>query len=116
MVLVDPGATRSAAAEPLAADVDLVRHNGLHGAAAKQAAAAIVEVLVDAFDVGADRRAGVFAETIVSLGQPSFTHYLARSNGRPVAVARRATFDGISYLSSIGTVGTERGRRRRRMV
>ena len=47
---------------------------------------------------------------------PTFTHYLARWEGRPVAVARRATFDGISYLSSIGTATWARGRGFGRLV
>ena len=33
-----------------------------------------------------------------------------------MAVARRATFDGVSYLSSIGTVGSARGRGLARLV
>ena len=57
-----------------------------------------------------ERRAGIEAETAASLGHPWFTHYLVRADGRPAAVARRATFDGLSYLSSIGTAGWARGR------
>ena len=45
-----------------------------------------------------------------SLGHPWFTHYLVRVDGVPASVARRATFDDASYLSSIGTVGWARGR------
>ena len=45
-----------------------------------------------------------------SLGHPWFTHYLVRVEGVPASVARRATFDGASYLSSIGTAGWARGR------
>ena len=71
---------------------------------------AIVEVLLDAFDVEAERQAGIEAETAASLRHPWFTHYLVRHDGRPAAVARRATFDGLSYLSSIGTAGWARGR------
>jgi ribosomal protein S18 acetylase RimI-like enzyme len=41
---------------------------------------------------------------------PRFTHYLVGRGEAPVAVARRATFDGISYLSSIGTIEAARGR------
>ena len=55
-------------------------------------------------------RPGIEAETTASLGHPWFTHYLVRQDGRPAAVARRATFDGASYLSSIGTAGWARGR------
>ena len=79
---------------------------GIDGHAAELAAEAVVGVLFDAFGVGDARRAGIVAETMASLADPRFTHYLVRRGGEPVAVARRATFDGLSYLSSIGTVGS----------
>ncbi|MGP1674969.1 MAG: GNAT family N-acetyltransferase, partial [Candidatus Limnocylindrales bacterium] len=47
---------------------------------------------------------------MASLADPRFTHYLVRHEGVPAAVARRATFDGVSYLSSIGTVASARHR------
>ncbi len=116
MVLGDPGRARILAAQPLPDDVTVERLSGIRGLAAAQAATAIVDVLVDAFDVGSDRRLGVTAETITSLAGDRFTHYLARWQGRPVAVARRATFDGVSYLSSIGTTTSARGRGFGRLV
>jgi GNAT superfamily N-acetyltransferase len=116
MVMADPGPAETLAAQPPPSGVAVERLSGIQGQAAEQAAAAIVEVLVDAFDVEGDRRAGVTAETITSLGRAEFTHYLARSAGRPVGVARRVTFDGISYLSSIGTVAAARGRGFGRLV
>ena len=79
------------------------------GHAAEEAAEAIVGVLFDAFGVGAARRDGIIAETVASLADSRFTHYLVRRGGEPVAVARRATFDGLSYLSSIGTAERARG-------
>ena len=82
----------------------------LSGETAETAARAIVEVLLDAFEVDAERQAGIEAETAASLRHPWFTHYLVRLDGRPAAVARRATFDRLSYLSSIGTAGWARGR------
>ena len=51
-----------------------------------------------------------------SLADPRFMHYLIRRDGVPVAVARRATFDGISYLSSIGTMRWARGRGLGRLI
>ena len=90
--------------------VTVERLADLSGAAAEPAARAIVEVLLDAFEVDAERQAGIEAETAASLRHPWFTHYLVRQDGRPAAVARRATFDGLSYLSSIGTAGWARGR------
>ena len=101
---------RSALADrPLGDGMTLERLTGVGGVAADLAAEAIVSVLLIAFGVGADRRPGVVAETRVSLADPRFTHYLVRRQGVPVAVARRATFDGVSYLSSIGTVDAARG-------
>jgi ribosomal protein S18 acetylase RimI-like enzyme len=110
MALADPGPARRVDGEPLPADVTLERLAGLRGDAARAAAQAIVEVLIDAFEVDAERRAGIEDETLISLGHPWFTHYVVRMAGRPAAVARRASFDGASYLSSIGTAGWARGR------
>ena len=90
--------------------VTLERLVGLTDEAARAASAAVVDVLIDAFDVDPERRPGIEAETLVSLGHPWFTHYLLRLHGEPVAASRRATFDGASYLSSIGTAGWARGR------
>lgn len=72
-------------------------------------AADVIWVLMRAFRVEEERRVGVTAETLASLADPRFTHYLVRQDGLPVAAARRATFDGISYLSSIGVIPTARG-------
>jgi len=90
--------------------VAIERLAGIDGHAAELAAEAVVGVLFDAFGVGDARRDGIVAETRASLADPRFTHYLVRQEGDPVAVARRATFDGLSYLSSIGTIGPARGR------
>ncbi len=96
-------------ATSLAPDTTLERLRSTGGADAQRAAEAIVSVLLAAFGVGDDRRADVVAETRLSLADPRFTHYLVRRDGLPVAVARKATFDGISYLSSIGTIDAARG-------
>lgn len=110
MVLTDPSAARAAAAGPMPDGVTIERLAGLDADAAGAVARAVVEVLLDAFEVDGRRRAGIEAETLASLAHPWFTHYLVRFEGRPGAVARRATFDGASYLSSIGTAGWARGR------
>ena len=110
MVLGDPRASLRAAAEPLPTGVTLELLSRVVGSAARAAASDVVDVLLDAFDVVAERRPGIVEETVVSLGHPWFTHYLARVDGVPAAVARRATFDGASYLSSIGTAAWARGR------
>ena len=116
MLLTDPKPAEELVTRQLPSGVVIDRLSGIRGRPADEAATAIVEVLADAFDVGSERRLGVTAETITSLARPTFTHYLARADGRPVAVARRATFDGISYLSSIGTASWARGRGFGRLV
>jgi ribosomal protein S18 acetylase RimI-like enzyme len=95
---------------PTDPSVELVRWNGLTGSAADAAAQEIVEVLVDAFSVEPDRSGPIRAETVASLGHSWFTHYLVRWRGQPAAAARRATFDGLTYLSSIGTARAAQGR------
>jgi ribosomal protein S18 acetylase RimI-like enzyme len=91
------------------ADAPIERRSGIVGHAAAQVADDIVTVLFDAFAVAEARRASIVAETMASLGDPRFMHYLVRRDGEAVAVARSATFDGLSYLSSIGTVERARG-------
>lgn len=98
-------------AEPLVpTGVTLERVDALTGPPPEALASAIVQVLTDAFEVFAEREPGVEAETIASLRHPWFSHYLVRLDGQPAAVARRATFDGLSYISSIGTASWARGR------
>lgn len=109
MVARDDHQARAVLAAPLGPDTRIERLAGIGGSAAETAADAIVGVLFDAFGVGEARRAGIVAETMASLADPRFMHYLVRRNGEPVAVARRATFDGLSYLSSIGTAERARG-------
>jgi len=116
MVVRDDDRARSALAAPLEPDTVIERLAGVSGRDAERAAGEIVGVLFDAFAVGDARRAGIVAETMASLADSRFAHYLVRRGGEPVAVARRATFDGLSYLSSIGTVDRARGRGYGRLV
>lgn len=109
MVASDGERARAALGAPLPADADLERLSVIRGPTAELVADAIVGVLFDAFGVGESRRPAIVAETVASLADPRFTHYLVRRAGEPVAVARRATFDGLSYLSSIGTRDHARG-------
>jgi ribosomal protein S18 acetylase RimI-like enzyme len=102
-------AREAVARRPLDGDLSLERLSGVSDRAATEAARSIVGVLIEAFGVEAERGPGIVAETLASLADPRFTHYLVRRQGSPVAVARRATFDGISYLSSIGTTLAARG-------
>ena len=116
MVARDDGRARAALTAQLEPGTTIERLAGMAGPPADEAAAEIVGVLFDAFDVGDARRDGIITETKASLGDPRFAHYLVRRDGEPVAVARRATFDRLSYLSSIGTVDRARGRGYGRLV
>ncbi len=116
MVSTDPAPAQAVVAAGPDARVSVERYRHLDGEAAFTVATAIVGVLGEAFTVSWDRRPGIIAETLASLGDPRFTHYLVRLDGAPAAVARRATFDGLSYLSSIGTVAAARGRGLGRLV
>lgn len=117
MLLAQPTRSTGRSVEPvMPPGVTLERVTRLSGSPADVASQAIVPVLADAFDVSPEREPGVATETLVSLGNPRFTHYLLRFEGQPAAVARRATFDGLSYLSSIGTAGWARGRGFGRLV
>lgn len=110
MIARDDRAARVALGRGLPAGTSLERLAGLRGATAAQAAQEIVPVLLTAFGVEPERGPGVVSETLASLADGRFMHYVIRLDGAPVAVARRATFDGLSYLSSIGTVERARGR------
>lgn len=117
MVAWAPGLDRAALRRPAPPGVLVERINVARAARAAAlphgegppVAPDVVGVLMAAFGVEEERRAGVTAETLASLADPRFTHYLVRRDGTPVAAARRATFDGMSYLSSIGVVPSARG-------
>ena len=109
MIARDDERARDGLAATAAADAAVERRSGIVGHAAALMADEIVTVLFDAFTVPEARRANIVAETMASLGDPRFMHYLVRRDGDAVAVARSATFDGLSYLSSIGTVERARG-------
>ena len=110
MLLSDPEPARSAATAPIPDGVSIERLADMDGHGTDEASRAIVDVLLDAFEVDPERRSAIEAETVASLSHPWFTHYLVRADREPAAVARRATFEGLTYLSSIGTAGWARGR------
>jgi ribosomal protein S18 acetylase RimI-like enzyme len=109
MVARDDDRARGALAAMPGTDAAVERRSRIVGHAAALVADEIVTVLFDAFAVAEARRANIVTETMASLGDPRFMHYLVRRDGEAVAVARSATFDGLSYLSSIGTVERARG-------
>jgi GNAT superfamily N-acetyltransferase len=117
MATRSPDPFRAALERVQAPDVEIRTFETVDDPAAAQTAGhALVDVLLEAFGVPEDRRPGVVIETLASLRDPRFTHYLVTVGGAPAAVARRATFDGITYLSSIGTKIAARGRGLGRLV
>jgi GNAT superfamily N-acetyltransferase len=113
MLLVDAALTEAVildAARRQAGEVEVERWTTLPEQDAEWVAAEIVAVLLDAFGVDDSHSGPIRTETATSLSHPWFTHYVVRWRGMPAAVARRATFDGLTYLSSVGTVPAARGR------
>jgi ribosomal protein S18 acetylase RimI-like enzyme len=102
MILSDPTAAGARLERPLPPGVDVESLDGLTPGTVRSAAA-VAEVLVDAFEVGDDRRASIELETLSGLEGSVLHVTLARVDGWPAAVAKRSTTDGISCLSSIGT-------------
>lgn len=110
MVAADDVAARAALRDhPAGPATTIERLTDLHGPPAREAADTVAGVLLAAFGVGPERRPSLIVEIAATLADPRFTHYVIHHDGAPAAVARRATFDGLSYLSSIGTLPDVRG-------
>ena len=109
LLVLDPGRAPGAI-PPLDGDVTVERVHRLTGEAAVEAARAIAAVLVTSFAVEPERRIAIELETIQGLTSDRYHAIIVRVDGRPAAVARRTTFAGGSYLSSIGTDPAFRGR------
>jgi ribosomal protein S18 acetylase RimI-like enzyme len=71
---------------------------------------ALARVISESFHIPEARHSNLVAEIALTLQQPSFHAYLLRIDGEPVATGERYSFDGASYLSSIGTRPAWRGR------
>ena len=67
-------------------------------------------VLAEAFGVDPFRRLALETDVLACVARRGCSILLVRDSGEPIAVARRATIDGASYLSSIGTRPAWRGR------
>lgn len=112
MMLLDPvrreADRRTRTGRPTGAERVAIAH--LEQRADAAAAARDVSLtLIEAFDVDPSRRESIERETVVLLGRPEVHFCVARVDGEPAAVVRRSTFDGASYLSSIGTRPAFRG-------
>jgi GNAT superfamily N-acetyltransferase len=78
--------------------------------AAAPTASGIAAVLGEAFTIEPIQADSIEADTRAALANPFFHAILVRVDGEPAATVRRTTFDGASYLSSIGTRPQFRGR------
>lgn len=107
ILLRDPAAIRDAQLPPGAV---LERWNNPSDADRPGVATALALVIGDAFQIPQSRRANLAAEISLTLEQPRFHAYLIKVDGQPVATGERYTFDGASYVSSIGTRPEWRGR------
>ncbi len=108
MILIrDPDAIREAPLPPAAV---LEKWNNPSDADRPTVAAALALVISESFSIPGDRRPNLIAEISLTLQQPRFHAYIVRVNGEPVATGERYTFDGASYVSSIGTRPEWRGR------
>jgi GNAT superfamily N-acetyltransferase len=110
MVVVDRTVVPRLVARPLAPGVTIERLAMLEGLACTETAIDVARVLNESFGVEPERQASIELETEVMLQRPELETYLLRVDGEPAATARGATFDGATYLSSIGTRPVFRGR------
>ena len=67
-------------------------------------------VLAESFGALPGRAHQLAADLRITLDDPRVVLVLVRVNGEPAASAKATTFDGFTYLSSIGTRATFRGR------
>lgn len=110
MLLAHPGRLEASLATRRDPAVTVERLHGLTGRRDRQSASDASRVLAEAFDVAVGRQASLELE-MLSVAEHDEMHLcLVRVAGEPAAVARRTTFDGASFLSSIGTRPSFRGR------
>jgi ribosomal protein S18 acetylase RimI-like enzyme len=95
---------------PLPPGVVLERWNSPSPKDRRRVADDLAVVIGDSFNIPDSRRKNLVAEIELTLEQPRFNAYLLRVDGEPVATGERYSFDGASYLSSIGTRPPWRGR------
>jgi ribosomal protein S18 acetylase RimI-like enzyme len=108
MVLVrDPLESKLA---PLPARTTLERWDNSTESEIPARAEVLADVIGEAFEVPVGRRANLVREIALTLGRPDFHACVLSVDGEPVATGQRYTFDGASYLSSIGTRPAWRGR------
>jgi ribosomal protein S18 acetylase RimI-like enzyme len=116
LMALDPALAVPPPARPGTGGISVERLHRLTGEAAADAARAIAAVLVTSFTVETERRVAIELEAVLGLATEAYHAILVRVDGVPAAVARRTTFAGASYLSSIGTDPAFRGRGFGRLV
>ena len=116
LMAVDPARVAPAPAPPVDPAISIERLHRLSGDAALDAARAVAAVLQASFAVEPERRVAMELEAVQGLATAAYHAILVRVDGVPAAVARRTTFAGASYLSSIGTEPAFRGRGLGRVV
>jgi GNAT superfamily N-acetyltransferase len=115
MLLTDPTTVTNLVRETMPGSITVERLHLLGPAARVAAAGDVSLVLAEAFSVP-ERRESIEMETVSMFDAPGLHACLVRIDGVPAAAAKRSTFDGASYLSSIGTRPAFRGRGLGRLV
>ena len=115
MVLADQDPVTAHARRPLARSITVERFNLVPPEARDEASSVVAILSAEAFGVP-DRRELIERETASLFDLPAVHAMVIRVDGQPAAVAKRATFDGATYLSSIGTGSAFRGRGLGRLV
>ncbi|MFL5680936.1 MAG: GNAT family N-acetyltransferase [Chloroflexota bacterium] len=110
MLLAAPDRVLAAASGPLPSGVTIEPLDAIPDDRRDRAAADLTLVLTESFDVEPERRAAVELETLAMFEHPEIHAVLVRVDGEPAAAAKRSTFDGATYISSVGTRPTFRGR------
>jgi ribosomal protein S18 acetylase RimI-like enzyme len=120
MVLADPGSavTIEGASSPgPGVSLATIRGRGdLTAGGATDDIADVGLVLAESFGAPPPRAAELAADLRLTLDDDRILLVLARVDGEPAAVAKATTFDGLTYLSSIGTRDAFRGRGLARLV
>jgi len=111
MALADADAARAAAAADPGAGISVERLAGDLGGRTESVVAEIALVSAEAFGVERTAEPAIADDVAGLLGRPGFSAYLVRVDGEPAALAKATTFDGATYLSTIGTRPAFRGRR-----
>ena len=109
MVLDEPAASPPVAASELARGVTLHAIRGPDDAGPVDCDD-LGLVLAESFGALPGRAAQLAADLRVTLPDPRVALVLVRVGGEPAAAAKATTFDGFTYLSSIGTRDAFRGR------